>query len=133
MLTVPTAYRSKSATASTIVAGSTSSVWGGSGRRYLDPNVEHSTDLYLLVEDGQMVAGEELQEFVVVPPLRPVEVDDLDGSIGHRMSPVLEGGFPRHCPRVRVFGMIGGPPLSVASPRDRQRRRREDPSSRSHG
>jgi hypothetical protein len=33
-----------------------------------------------------MVAREELQELVVVPPLRLIEVDDLDRSIEHRMS-----------------------------------------------
>ena len=47
--------------------------------------------IILLAEDGQMISHEELQEFVVVSPLRPVEVGDLDWSIGHRMSPVLEG------------------------------------------
>src|SRR5512133_1140229 len=37
------------------------------------------------MQDRQVVASEELEEFVVVAPFRPIEIGNLDWSIGHGM------------------------------------------------
>ena len=115
MLTVPRAYRSNSATARPIVAGSTSSVWGGSARRR-KPKRRVAGLVVVAVELRRIAIGHPLGEAEGVPLRRR--------RLGHELVPVVGVGREdapvahdeRHPGRMKViFEKLEGP-AQVALP-----------------